>query len=229
MSAARRALAVLPLLAVALAAPSARAASVQTLPCVNYIQDRGAPSGAMATMPVVASGFTPGRPVTLWTSSARARPLPVISGLADASGVLKGLAAPPALASPATNLESFSLIAADPTNPSLTAGPFAFSVVRFGMTRSPAPQRPDQRVKFSARGYVPGKRVYAHFRHRGRTRRTVTLGVAKGPCGITSRRMRALPTKLRYGTWRVYVDQSERFSSRSRPQWIDPFQVTRGR
>ena len=229
MSAARRALAVLPVLAVAVAAPSARAAAVQTLPCVNYIQDRSAPSGAMATMPVVASGFAPGRPVTMWTSGAGAAPLTIISGQADASGVLKGLATPPALPSPASNLGSFTLTAADPTNPSLTAGPFPFSVVRFGMTRSPAPERPGQRVKFTARGYVPGKRVYAHFRYRGRTRRTVTLGVAAGPCGITSRRMRALPTKLRYGTWRVYVDQSERFSSRSRPQWIDPFQVTRRR
>ncbi|HEV2786140.1 MAG TPA: hypothetical protein VGV67_07125 [Solirubrobacteraceae bacterium] len=215
------------MIAIAIAAPCARAAVVQTLPCVNYIPDSNAPSGAKATMPVVASGFTPGRPVTLWTTGAAATPLTVVSGQADANGVLKGLVTPPALSNAETNLESFALIAADPTNPSLAAPPFPFSVVRFGMTRSPAPERPSQRVKFTARGFEPGRRVYAHFRFRGRTRRTVSLGVAQGACGITSRRMRALPTKLRYGRWSVYVDQRERFSLKTRPQWIDPFQITR--
>lgn len=228
MPALRRALALFPVIAVAVAAPSARAAAVQTLPCVNYIEDRSSPSGAMATMPVVASGFTPGRTVTMWTTGTSPTPLTIVSGQADANGVLKGVVTPPALATPATNLESFMLAAADPANPALAAPPFPFSVVRFGMTRSPAPERPSQRVKFTARGFEAGKRVYAHFRFEGRTRRTVSLGVAEGPCGITSRRMRALPTKLRYGRWSVYVDQSQTFSRRTRPQWIDPFQITRG-
>lgn len=227
MPALRRALALLPVIAVATAAPSARAAAVQTLPCVNYIQDRSAPAGAMATMPVVASGFTPGRTVTMWTTGTSATPLTIVSGQADARGVLRGVVTPPALATPTTNLGSFTLAAADPANPALTAPAFPFSVVRFGMTRSPAPERPSQRVKFTARGFETGKRVYAHFRYEGRTRRTVSLGVAAGPCGVTSRRMRALPTELRYGKWYVYVDQEEEFSRRTRPQWIDPFQITR--
>ena len=230
MSAVRRALAVVSVLAVVVTAPSpAHAAAVQTLPCVNYIQDSSAPSGVMATMPVLATGFTPGRPVTLFTSGAGAGPLTVIAGQADPNGTLRGLATPPALASPQTNLESFVLTGADPTNPSLAAPPFPFSVVRFGLTRTPAPRRPSQRVKFTARGFEPGKRVYAHFRFKGRTRRTVSLGVAQGACGITSRRMKALPTRLRYGTWRVYVDQEKEFSRETRPQWIDPFEITRRR
>lgn len=229
MPALRRALALLPVIAVASAAPTARAAAVQTLPCVNYIQDRTAAAGIMATMPVIASGFTPGRTVTMWTTGTAATPLTIVSGQADAKGVLRGVVTPPALPAPTTNLESFTLMAADPANPALAAPPFPFSVVRFGMTRTPAPKRPSQRVKFSARGFEPGKRVYAHFRFEGRTRRTVSLGVAEGPCGITSRRMRALPTKLRYGKWYVYVDQEEAFSRETRPQWIDPFRITRRR
>ena len=37
----------------------------------------------------------------------------------------------------------------------------------------------------------------------------------------------ALPTKVRYGTWRAYIDQTKRFSLKTRPQWIDPFTITR--
>jgi hypothetical protein len=55
----------------------------------------------------------------------------------------------------------------------------------------------------------------------------VSIGVAKGACGIATKRMRALPTKTRYGSWRAYIDQSKRFSLKTRPQWIDPFQITR--
>ena len=39
--------------------------------------------------------------------------------------------------------------------------------------------------------------------------------------------MRALPTKVRYGAWRAYVDQSKTFSKGTRPQWIDPFTISR--
>jgi hypothetical protein len=95
------------------------------------------------------------------------------------------------------------------------------------MTRRPNPKGPRQAVTYTARGFTPGKTVYAHFRYGGITRRTVSLGVAKGVCGIATKRMRALPTKVRYGSWRAYIDQSKKFSFKTRPQWIDPFRITR--
>lgn len=218
----RRALAALPGVAVAVAASSAQAAEVKTLPCVPYI-------AGQQTMPVVATGFAPGNFATFYTNST-ASPTPRIltSGRLDGIGGFTGTALPPPFTKTNGNLEAFNLIGEDKTNPAapvIVTSPF--QVVRFGMTRNPAPKRPRQKVTYTARGFTPGTRVYAHFRFGGKTRRTVSLGIAKGPCGITSLKMRALPTKVRYGTWRAYIDQTKRFSVNTRPQWIDPFTITR--
>lgn len=223
MSTARRALAVLPLAAVAAAAPSAQAApTIATLPCVPYI-------AGQQTMPILAAGFAPNNFVTVYTNSTSS-PTPRILTAArlDGLGIFRMTTQPPSFSRRNGNVEAFNLIAEDKTDPAARViATMPFQLVRFGMTRSPSPKRPHQTVRYTARGYEPGKRVYAHFRYRGATRRTVSLGIAKGPCGITSRRMRALPTKVRYGSWRAYIDQRSRFSQRTRPQWIDPFTITR--
>ena len=224
MSASRRVLAVLPIAAIASVTPAAHAApEIKTLPCVPYVEGQ-------QTMPVAASGFTPGRFITVYTNTTQ-NPAPrvLVSGTLDGIGGYQTVTTPPPFTKgDRGNLETFNLIAEDKTNPALPLLAVApFQVVRFGMTRSPSPERPRQRVTYTARGFAPGKRVYAHFRFGGVTRRTVSLGIAKGPCGITSKRMRALPTRVRYGNWRAYIDQSKRFSPRTRPQWIDPFSITR--
>lgn len=235
MPAVRRALVALPVAALALAGgTSARAAEVKTLPCVPYV-------AGQQTMPITGAGFTPGGLVTLFTTTA-ADPTPRIltSARLDALGSFVTVApgqggpgvsehvAPPRFTRSDANLQTFTLVAADRTNPAAPIVATApFGVVRFGMTRSPSPRRPHQRVRYTARGFATGRRVYAHFRYGGVTRRTVSLGVARGSCGITSRRMRALPTRVRYGSWEARIDQSRRYSVKTRPQWIDPFSITR--
>lgn len=218
----RRALAVLPLAALAVAAPSAGAAEIKTLPCVDYIKD-------VKTMPVFAGGFAPGHVVALSTTTPSSpTPVPLTSAPADNTGVLRTSVFPPSFAKPDAHQETFTLIASDTTNP---AAPVVvttpFEVVRFGLTRVPSPERPRQRVTVTARGFLPGRPVYAHFRFGGVTRRTVSLGTAKGPCGIASKKMRALPTKVRYGSWLAYIDQRRTFSKKTRLQWIDSFRIFR--
>lgn len=201
----RRALAVLPVAAPAIAPPSAHAAQVGTLPCVPYI-------AGQQTMPVVATGFTPLGFATIYTNSA-ADPIPKIltSGRLDGIGALQTAAFPPTFTKSNDNLQTFNLLAEDKSNPAapIVAPPVPFQVVRFGSTISPSPRRPSQRVRFTARGFAANKRVYIHFRFAGVTRRTVSLGVAKGACGIATRRMRALPTKARYGRWTAWTTQSK--------------------
>ncbi len=222
MSVVRRALAVLPVAALAIAVPSADAAEIKTLPCVPYI-------AGQQTMPVVAAGFVPGNFVTVYTNTvATPAPRTLTSSPVDPTGGFTTATFPPPFTKTNGNIETFNLIAADEKNPvTPTIATTPFQVVRFGLTRTPTPKRPTSRVTVTARGFAPGKRIYAHFRYGGVTRRTVSIGIAKGPCGIATKRMRALPTKTRYGSWRAYIDQSKRFSLKTRPQWIDPFQITR--
>ena len=220
----RRALAVLPLgaLAAAIAASPAGAAAIKTDACVRYVPGQ-------QTMTTIGAAFTPNGSVTLATvTKANPTPSAFSSSLVQPTGVFLKTSLPPAFSSPSRNLESFTLIAADNTNPAapiLATTPFA--VVRFGLTTKPAPRRPTSKVTYTARGFTTGKRVYIHFRFGGVTRRTVSLGIAKGPCGIASRRMRALPTKARYGQWTSYTDQSKRFSPKTRPAWKDSFTIFR--
>lgn len=222
MSVLRRALAVLPAAALAATAPSAHAAEIKTLPCVPYVLGQ-------KTMPVVGTGFTPNGFVSVLTNTtANPTPSTLTSSQVDATGGFQTTALPPAFSPSSRHLQTFNLIAEDRANPAAPIGATSqFQVVRFGLTRTPNPRRPRQRVTYTARGFIPGKPVYVHFRYAGVTRRTVRLGIAKAPCGIVSKRMRALPTKVRYGSWRGYADQSKRFSKSTRPQWIDPFRITR--
>ena len=223
MSFLRHALAGVPAAAVALAATPAQAADVRTLPCVPYVAGE-------ATMPIVATGFAPGAFVSAVTTTvSRPAPAALASGQANPAGGFTALVAPPAFDGPDTHLQSFALVAIDRTNPAapVQTAPFPFQVVRFGMTRDPNPRRPSTRVTYTARGFTPGKAVYIHFRFKGRTRRTVRLGVAAGACGIVSRRMRALPTRPRYGRWTSYTNTARRFSPSTTPTWKESFEIFR--
>ena len=104
-----------------------------------------------------------------------------------------------------------------------------FRQVRFGFDARPSTGRPTRKVTYTARGYLPGKPVFAHFRFKGITRRDVLLGTADAPCGIVSRRMRLLPTKTRFGTWTVYMDQERRFSKRTLLQAKGSLSIARTR
>ncbi len=222
MSVARRALAVLPVAALAVAATPAQAAPmIKTLPCVWYVQ------GESIRIPIVAEGFTPGSLIRVYTNTGMKPPQLLMSAPADATGGFGTEASPPVLSPFNGNLRTFNLFGEDRTNP---AAPIIavsqFRVVRFGLTSKPSnPRRPGQKVTYTARGFKPGAPVYIHFRFAGKTRRTVKLGVAKGPCGIVSKRMRVLPTKVRYGNWTRYTNQSRRFSASTRPAWKDGFRI----
>lgn len=219
----RRALAVLPVAAAAaaLAAP-ANAATIKTEPCVRYV-------AGQQTMTILGAGYSPNGFVSMATIT-KAAPNPAVfsSSPVTATGAFLKTTTPPPFSSATRNLESFLLVGTDSSNPAAPLlATFPFQVVRFGSTTSPTPKRPTSTVTYTARGFVTGKRVYIHFRFGGKTRRTVSLGVAKGPCGITSKRMRALPTKARYGVWTSYTDQSKKFSVKTRPAWKDSFTIFR--
>ena len=190
---------------VAACAAPAGAATVVTPPCAVDV-------GAYRTVFIRGAGFTPGGSVQLsYTSPAFARPQFAASTQADGAGNFLVSAFPAPFKSFRTQEQDFGLFAEDRSNPSLNALT-RFRQVRYGVTVSPRRARPSRRVRYTVRGFVPGRNVYMHFRFAGKTRRTVKLGRPAAPCGKKSRRMRLLPTRVRYGTWTVYVDQRRRFS-----------------
>jgi hypothetical protein len=175
-------------------------------------------------VPLKGSGFSPstaGMPnvVTLQTTTP-SEPGPKFLGTTqtDASGAFFGATPPAIFKTNKTQSETFTLIATDGLNPQISATT-TFRQVRAGYTREPDPTRPEQKVRHVARGFQTGETIWAHFRHGGKTQATKRLGVAKGPCGIASRKMRALPvSNPDVGTWKVYVDQRKTYAVTTRPQ-----------
>lgn len=193
------------------AATTASAAQIgSTIPCVANLGIAGA-----LTLPLAGSGFTPNALVALRTTTSGA-PVPrdLMSVRADGVGNIAARVDPPALSSDRTFAQGFTLLAIDTVNPANTATT-TVRQVRFGFNANPSTGRPARRVLYTARGFLPGRAVWAHFRFGGVTRRHVRLGVASSPCGVVSRRMRLLPTRPRFGTWTIYMDQSRTFSRRT--------------
>ena len=188
------------------------AAQVVTLPCAVDV-------GAQRTVLIRGAGFTPGSFIALsYTSpSFGGTPRSATSVQADPAGGFTTAAFPAPFSSIRTREQTFGLVATDPLNPALTAAT-TFQQVRFGVTVFPSRSRPGRIVRYTARGFLPGRNVYAHYRFAGRTRANVRLGRATAPCGKVTRRMRLLPARSRFGTWQVYVDQRRTFSRSTRPQ-----------
>lgn len=192
------------------AAP-AHGATLETLPCVPVISGE-------RSMPIVATGFTPGSLVTISAASkGDTTPSVLTSGTADATGRFQTVAFPPAFNPFSRTLQTFGLAAADNVNPAVVAT-VVYQQVKPGYDFKPSSGRPSRIVTHSARGFTKGKTVYLHLRFGGRTIRNVKLGRATGVCGVVSKRLPLLPARSRRGTWRYFVDQKKTFSAGTRPQ-----------
>jgi hypothetical protein len=192
----------------AIAAPTnANAATLTVPPCVV---DYG-PIGLL-NLPIAGTGFTPGGLVAIESATA-SNPVRggVTSAIADAAGNVATKTGTLGFSRVDASDETYDLVATDRTNPAITASA-TLRQVRFGFGAKPSTGQPARKVRYMARGFLPGKPVYAHFRFAGKTRRNVTIGVPAAPCGLVSRRLRLLPTKTRFGTWTVYMDHVRRYS-----------------
>jgi hypothetical protein len=227
MSPSRRVLAAISTAALIGGAASAAPASAATIavpgPCVV---DYGT-SAAIHSLPVTGSGFTPNGGVNINYAST-ANPAPVLLGSTDtdAAGNFAANSLPVPFKTPTTNQQTFYLAATDALNPSIAAAA-QFQQVRFGASANPSSGRAKRKVHYTARGFTPGVNVYMHFRYHGETKRTVKLGKAKAPCGIATRKLQLLPTKVHYGTWKVYIDQVKKFSKKTVVQAIGQITITK--
>jgi hypothetical protein len=216
MPAPRRILAVAASGACALASgASAEAATLTTTPCVRTAKGQG-------TVPIAGTGFTPGATVSL-----RSEPPGIFTSvLADAAGNIATSTSAPSFNPFARQLQTFAITAKDGVNPAVVATT-TYKQVRLGYTTNPSKGRPTLMATHTARGLLPGRSIYLHFRFGGQTRRNVKLGKADSPCGVASRRMPLLPTKSRPGTWSLYVDQAATYSKTTSPQLAYSFVITR--
>ena len=73
--------------------------------------------------------------------------------------------------------------------------------------------------KFSGLFQRPGKPIYGHFRHNGRTYANYRFGVPQGPCGTLKRKAPGIPARrVPAGTWKVQVDFNKRYDPKATPR-----------
>jgi hypothetical protein len=197
----------------ALGSAAATAAALAAGPATAQAADvnPGAPCvGGVATalkLPVSGTGFTPGAVVNVSAGGQF-----VGTTTADPAGNFSVIGEPPILSSINRNQQTFQLTATDGT---ISAGPKPVIVSRVNVTL-PSRARAARKVRYRVYGFLPGRRVYLFVRRHGRTLGRFSIGVAKGPCGDTSRRLRYMPLR-RYstGTYQYYFSQSKHYSSKT--------------
>jgi hypothetical protein len=107
--------------------------------------------------------------------------------------------------------KAFSVTVTEQGNPAnAAAGTSRVTALNVGI--QPRRARPSSRVLFRGRGFTGAGRVYAHYRFKGRTRRTVTFDPS-GPCGTFASRKRQIPVpRPGTGAWTVQFDQQRRYA-----------------
>lgn len=202
-----RALAAAAVLAAALPAAPARAATVET--------DRSCYLERAGSRPVVAmraTGYTAGARYQVVLGN---QPLQGGTGNFDGAGAMSGRFTPPALGG--RTFERHVLSVQEGSN----SASATFGVTRFGADFSPTSGDPARmRVRFRAFGFgideaAPSPEVFVHYvRPDGSRHTTVRLGRATGPCGSIARtaKRRLFPFKVRArGTWRLQFDTSRSY------------------
>ena len=190
-------------LAAALAgAPAAGAATLAPLkPCYRSVDPQ-----SREPVHVHAEGFTPGSTVDV-----------SVDGLVEAQpqalpdGTVEGDV--PAPHQPAGQRQ-FTLTVTEHDMPANTVSASS-RVAALGLRLRPSRAPASKRVRFIGLGFTDGPRVYAHYLHAGKVRRTVSLGVPKGPCGRVDVRRRQIPVRRpALGWWTLQVDNRPAYEER---------------
>jgi hypothetical protein len=185
---------------VALLAPATSVAQtpgtlVPLTQCIRFLD------ASVKTMPLQGAGFAPNAAVTIASDGA-----PIDTATADAAGSFQGVFNAPPIAGTRANV---SITADD--GQGHPAGPLALREVKISVVW-PSNASARKRVLFRAYGFESGKTVYLHIRRGGKTRGRFKIGRADSPCGLTKRRLRAMPlSHYSTGTYEFWFGATKSF------------------
>jgi hypothetical protein len=199
-------------LTAAFAAPAAAQAATWTqAPGACYVSAGEDPVNRQAVR-IAASGFTPGARVDVIVDGAPAdadgdgAPDAV---MADLAGAVVGAVRAP---HQPRGERSFTVTLSEHDIPANTVtATTRVTALHVGLRPKVAP--PSSRVRFTGRGFVAGRKVWAHYVYRGKVRKTVRLAQSRGRCGTFTVRRRQVPiTRPRTGEWTLQIDQQRAYA-----------------
>ena len=187
--------------AVLLAPQAARAAVLDPLGACY----RSVDADTRETVPVRASGFTPGERVNVYVDGQLVQENVVVLPDGRVEG---GVPAP----YQATGERPFTVTVTQVDQPSNSASASS-RVTALALRLKPRRARPNRRVRFIGRGFIDGTEVFAHYVRKDKLRKTVSLGAPQGPCGRISVLRRQIPVKRpALGRWTLQVDNQQAYS-----------------
>jgi hypothetical protein len=192
-------------LAAVLAAPASAAVKLDTplRPCYVVAQQE-----QRELIFVNASGFTPFGKVEIVLDDIVQLPADVLR-----DGTVKGQVRAPW---EEEGSRPFTLRVSELGNPANTLTANAM-VTRLSVEQSPARASTSQPVRFKGRGFMDfTKPVYAHYVFARKVRKSVRLGLPKGPCGSFNVRRKQFPFKKKSpdrGTWTIQFDQNSYYNA----------------
>ena len=118
----------------------------------------------------------------------------------------------------AGRVRSYNLYAQDGGTGAITGTSVRFVRVGVGL---PSRARPRTRVRYRLYGFRSSRPVWANYTFAGKRRVRVYMGRTSSLCGTLSKRQRFLPTRTRYGRWRIYFSHHKRFTRRSSYYYVE--------
>jgi hypothetical protein len=215
------------LLAAALAAISAAPALAQTGPVLNPIKPCYVVANETQREPVVlaGSGFTPFAYVDIYVDDIQGD---VVGDAPQAGfdGSLNGSVLAPVIDE---GQRTFTLRAAEHDTPDRRAV-VTSKVTRLSVEQNPPAAATSDRVRFRGRGFTDlTKPLYMHYVFAGKSKKTISLGLPKGVCGLFSVRRKQFPFKKspQRGVWTIQFDQTPKYDPKASPRVPLTIKVTR--
>lgn len=186
----------------------------------------GAATAAAATLSSDRACYIEGQPIGLsgagFSGSAPVSisgPQIALSGNANPDGTLSATAKAPLLGTIKPTSRTLTISAQDLTTSAVVPLKIQVTTAAFATSTGFKSPKAKRTWKFSGLFQNPGKPIYGHFRHRGRTYANYRFGVPKGPCGKLTKRAPGIPARnVPSGTWTVQVDFRRTYSAKTSPR-----------
>jgi len=190
-------------------------------PCYVSVAAAAGSDAQIEPIDLAGAGFTPNSRVDVTVNGAPS----VTGGLVDAAGRLDAVAQSPLVAG--RRPQPFEIVATEQgaSAPAVVASSRAVELV---VALDPANALARSKVRFSGSGFTgKGRRVYAHYRYKNKTRKTISFK-KRGPCGTFSARRRQFPIRNpASGEWTVQFDGFKRYRASNLPLFPIKITVTR--
>jgi hypothetical protein len=162
---------------------------------------------------LAGAGFTGSGPVSISGTQI------ALSGNANPDGTLSATAKAPLLGTIKPTSRTITISARDSTTNEVVPLKIQVTTAAFATSTGFKSPKAVRTWKFSGLFQNPGKPIYGHFRHRGRTYANYRFGVPTGPCGKLTKRAPGIPARnVPSGLWTVQVDFRKTYSAKASPR-----------